>query len=127
MRRHVRRLRLISCKHAFIELWRGVPLLTVLFMAAVLLPLFLPNGVAVDRLVRTMGALVPFNAAYMAEVVRGGLQGVDAEQEEAVQSLGLAPEGYAFAAVTFFICCLAMSAYGRSFERRLARGQGRAA
>ncbi len=39
--------------------------------------------------------------------------------------LGLAPEGYAFAAVTFFICCFAMSAYGRSFERRLARGQGR--
>ena len=62
----------------YIELWRGVPLLTVLFMSAVLLPLFLPQGVSVDRLLRAMAALVLFNAAYMAEVVRGGLQGVDA-------------------------------------------------
>src|SRR6202035_3172350 len=68
---------------SYIELWRGVPLLTVLFMSAVLLPLFLPQGVSVDRLVRAMVALVLFNAAYMAEVVRGGLQGVEPGQEEA--------------------------------------------
>jgi general L-amino acid transport system permease protein len=165
----------------FIELWRGVPLLTVLFMSAVMVPLFLPEGVSVDRLVRAMVALVLFNAAYMAEVVRGGLQGVPVGQEEAATSLGLhwwqvqafvvlpqalrivvpgivntvvdlfkdttlvtiigladllgvvnqalkdpawlgfATEGYVFAALVFFVCCFAMSAYGRSFERRLAR------
>jgi general L-amino acid transport system permease protein len=167
----------------YIELWRGVPLLTVLFMSAVLAPLFLPAGVSIDRLLRAMAALVLFNAAYMAEVVRGGLQGVDAGQDEAAHSLGLrwwqvqafvvlpqalrivvpgivntvvdlfkdttlvtiiglfdllgaveqalkdpawlgfATEGYAFSAVVFFVCCFAMSAYGRSMERRLARGQ----
>jgi general L-amino acid transport system permease protein len=162
----------------FIELWRGVPLLTVLFMSAVMVPLFLPGGVSLDRLVRAMVALVLFNAAYMAEVVRGGLQGIQAGQEEAAYSLGLhwrqvqvhvvlpqalrlvmpgiintvvdlfkdttlvtiiglsdllgavtlalkdpawpgfATEGYVFSAVVFFVCCFAMSAYGRSFERR---------
>ncbi len=165
----------------YIELWRGVPLLTVLFMSAVMVPLFLPQGVSIDRLVRAMAALVLFNAAYMAEVVRGGLQGVPAEQEQAAESLGLhwwqvqafvvlpqalrivvpaiintvvdlfkdttlvlliglfdlfgaidlalkdpawlsyAKEGYLFSAVMFFLCCSAMSAYGRSMERRLAR------
>ena len=60
----------------FIELWRGVPLLTVLFMSAVMVPLFLPQGVSVDRLIRAMAAFMLFNAAYMAEAVRGGLQGV---------------------------------------------------
>jgi general L-amino acid transport system permease protein len=168
---------------SYIELWRGVPLLTVLFMSAVLLPLFLPQGVSVDRLVRAMVALILFNAAYMAEVVRGGLQGIDIGQEEAADSLGLrwwhtqafivlpqalrivlpgiintvvdlfkdttlvtiiglydllgsveraskdpawlgfAKEGYVFSAVVFFVCCFAMSAYGRSMERRLAKGQ----
>lgn len=167
----------------YIELWRGVPLLTVLFMSAVLVPLFLPAGASIDRLLRAMAALVLFNAAYMAEVVRGGLQGVDAGQEEAAHTLGLqwwqtqafivlpqalrivvpgiintvvdlfkdttlvtiiglfdllgaveqalkdpawlgfAKEGYAFSALLFFVCCYAMSAYGRSMERRLARGQ----
>jgi general L-amino acid transport system permease protein len=167
----------------YIEVWRGVPLLTVLFMSAVVVPLFLPEGVSVDRLLRAMAALVLFNAAYMAEVVRGGLQGVDPGQEEAAHSLGLrwwqvqafvvlpqalrivvpgiintvvdlfkdttlvtiiglfdllgaveqalkdpawlgfATEGYVFSALVFFICCYAMSAYGRSMERRLARGQ----
>lgn len=166
----------------FIELWRGVPLLTVLFMAAVMLPLFLPHGITVDRLIRAMVALVLFNAAYMAEIVRGGLQGVEEGQEEAAASLGLswlhtqagvvlpqamrivvpgiintvvdlfkdttlvtivglsdllgmveqalkdpawlglAKEGYAFSALVFFVCCFAMSAYGRSVERRLHRG-----
>ena len=165
----------------YIELWRGVPLLTVLFMSAVMVPLFLPQGVSIDRLVRAMAALVLFNAAYMAEVVRGGLQGVPAEQEQAAESLGLrwwqvqafvvlpqalriavpaiintvvdlfkdttlvlliglfdlfgaidlalkdpawisyVKEGYLFSAVVFFFCCSAMTAYGRSMERRLAQ------
>jgi len=73
----------------FIELWRGVPLLTVLFMSAVMVPLFLPSGVSVDRLIRAIVAFTLFNAAYMAETVRGGLQGVSEEQEEAAYSLGL--------------------------------------
>ncbi len=177
------RLRIIrNLSVCFIELWRGVPLLTVLFMAAVMLPLFLPHGVTVDRLVRAMVALVLFNAAYMAEIMRGGLQGVDKAQEEAAISLGLrwlptqilvvlpqamriavpgiintvvdlfkdttlvtivglsdllgavnqslkdpawlglSREGYAFSALVFFVCCFAMSAYGRSVERHLGRG-----
>ncbi|MBN9510136.1 MAG: amino acid ABC transporter permease [Alphaproteobacteria bacterium] len=167
----------------FIELWRGVPLLTVLFMSAVMVPLFLPEGMSIDRLVRALVALILFNAAYMAEVVRGGLQGVPEGQDEAAHSLGLrwwqvqvfvvlpqalrivvpaivntvvdlfkdttlvtiiglsdllgavtqalkdpawlgfATEGYVFSAIVFFVCCFAMSAYGRSFERRLAPGQ----
>jgi general L-amino acid transport system permease protein len=74
---------------AFIELWRGVPLLTVLFMAAVMLPLFLPEGATLDRLLRAMLALALFTAAYMAEAVRGGLQGVPRGQAEAATSLGL--------------------------------------
>lgn len=73
----------------FIEFWRGIPLLTVLFMAAVMVPLFLPSGVSVDRLLRAMVALILFNAAYMAETVRGGLQGVELGQEEAAYSVGL--------------------------------------
>src|SRR5215470_3551637 len=171
----------------FIELWRGVPLLTVLFMSAVMVPLFLPYGVSVDRLIRAMVAFTLFNAAYMAETVRGGLQGVPVEQEEAAYSLGLkwwqvqafivlpqalrivvpgivnnivdlfkdtslvtiiglidllgavnlalkdpnwlglAKEGYLFAAVLFFACCFAMSSYGRSVERRLSRHRAKAA
>jgi general L-amino acid transport system permease protein len=165
----------------YIEIWRGVPLLTVLFMSAVVMPLFLPEGVSVDRLLRAMAALVLFNAAYMAEVVRGGLQGVPPTQDEAAYSLGLswwqaqafvvlpqalrivvpgiintiidlfkdttlitiiglfdllgaveqalkdpawlgfATEGYVFSAAVFFVCCFAMSLYGRSMERRLAK------
>jgi general L-amino acid transport system permease protein len=167
----------------YIEVWRGVPLLTVLFMSAVVMPLFMPEGVSVDRLLRAMAALVLFNAAYMAEVVRGGLQGIDLGQEEAADSLGLswlhvqafvvlpqalriivpgiintvvdlfkdttlvtiiglfdllgaveqalkdpawlgfATEGYVFSAAMFFVCCFALSAYGRSMERRLAKRQ----
>jgi general L-amino acid transport system permease protein len=144
--------------------------------------LFLPHGLTVDRLVRAMVALVLFNAAYMAEIVRGGLQGIDSGQEEAAASLGLswlqvqmvvvlpqamriavpgivntvvdlfkdttlvtivglsdllgavnqalkdpewlglATEGYTFSALVFFVCCFAMSSYGRSVERRMGRG-----
>ncbi len=80
-------VRLLSV--GFIEFWRGVPLLTVLFMSAVMVPLFLPNGFSVDRLIRALVALTLFNAAYMAETVRGGLQGVVMGQEEAAYSVGL--------------------------------------
>ena len=73
----------------FIELWRASPLLTVITMSAVMVPLFLPEGVHIDRLVRALVVLVLFNAAYMAETVRGGLQGVEVGQEEAAYSVGL--------------------------------------
>ena len=167
----------------FIELWRGVPLLTVLFMGMVMLPLFLPGGMSVDSLIRAMVVLTLFTSAYMAEVVRGGLQGVPRGQEEAAYAmglrfwqvqalivlpqalrlvipaivntvidlfkdttlvtivglfdllgvvnqslkdqawLGLAREGYAFAAVVFFFCCFGMSLYSRQLERQLAAGR----
>ncbi len=169
----------------FIELWRGVPLLTVLFMGMVMLPLFLPSGVTVDSLIRAMVALTLFTSAYMAEIVRGGLQGVGRGQVEAAASLGLHPfqvqllvvlpqalrlvvpgivntvidlfkdttlvtvvglfdllgtinqglkdqawlgmarEGYAFAALVFFACCFGLSLYSRGLERRLAAGERR--
>jgi general L-amino acid transport system permease protein len=60
----------------FIEFWRGVPLITVLFMASVMLPLFLPEGVTVDKLLRALIGIILFQSAYMAEVVRGGLQAI---------------------------------------------------
>ncbi len=74
---------------AYIEIIRGVPLVSVLFMAAVLLPLFLPAGVSIDKLLRTQVAMICFAAAYLAEVVRGGLQAIPRQQEEAAQALGL--------------------------------------
>ncbi len=73
----------------FIELWRGVPLITVLFMASVMLPLFLPEGTHFDKLLRAMIGIVLFQSAYMAEVVRGGLQAIPKGQYEAAQALGL--------------------------------------
>src|SRR5258708_12153632 len=75
----------------FIELWRGVPLLTVLFMSAVMGPLFLPHGVSVDRLIPPMVAFTLFNAAYMAETVRAGLQGVPIRPDEPAYSLPRPP------------------------------------
>jgi general L-amino acid transport system permease protein len=74
---------------AFIELWRGVPLITVLFMASVMLPLFLPEGTTFDKLMRALIGVTLFSAAYMAEVVRGGLQAIPKGQTEASQALGL--------------------------------------
>jgi general L-amino acid transport system permease protein len=62
----------------FIEVWRGVPLITVLFMASVMLPLFLPDGVTFDKLLRALIGVALFNAAYMAETIRGGLQAIRA-------------------------------------------------
>ncbi len=73
----------------FIELWRGVPLITVLFMASVMLPLFLPEGVNFDKLIRVLIGVALFSSAYMAEVVRGGLQAIPRGQYEAAHALGL--------------------------------------
>jgi general L-amino acid transport system permease protein len=73
----------------FIEFWRGVPLITVLFFATYMLPLFLPAGWAVNPLLRVMIGVTLFAAAYMAEVVRGGLQAIPRAQYEAAQALGL--------------------------------------
>jgi general L-amino acid transport system permease protein len=74
---------------AYIELVRGVPLISLLFMASVMLPLFLPAGVGMDKLLRAQIALILFAAAYLAEVVRGGLQAIPKEQYEAADALGL--------------------------------------
>ena len=72
----------------YIELVRGVPLITVLFMASLMLPLFLPAGVTIDKLLRAQIAFILFAAAYLAEVVRGGLQAIPQGQIEAADALG---------------------------------------
>jgi general L-amino acid transport system permease protein len=74
---------------AFIEFWRGVPLITVLFFATYMLPLFLPGNFTVDGLVRALIGTALFAGAYQAEVVRGGLQAVPRGQGEAASALGL--------------------------------------
>jgi len=162
----------------FIELWRGSPLLAVLFMGLIMLPLFLPGGVTLDSLIRAMLVLTLFESAYMAETVRGGLQGVPPGQADAALALGmshaqtqllvvlpqamriaipgiinivvdlfkdttlvsivglfelmgvinqslkdpawlgLAYEGYTFAALMFFGACMLVSLAGRVLERR---------
>jgi general L-amino acid transport system permease protein len=73
----------------FIEICRGVPLITVLFMAGILLPLFLPTGVNFDKLLRALLGLSLFASAYMAEVIRGGLQAMPKGQYEGAQAIGL--------------------------------------
>jgi general L-amino acid transport system permease protein len=73
----------------FIEFIRGVPLITLLFFGMVMLPLFLPEGLNLDGLVRVLVAVTLFQAAYMAEVIRGGLQAIPRGQYEAAQSVGL--------------------------------------
>lgn len=73
----------------FIELWRAVPLITVLFMASVMFPLFMPQGVSIDNLLRAIVGIILFESAYMAEVVRGGLQALPRGQSEAAAALGL--------------------------------------
>jgi general L-amino acid transport system permease protein len=78
-----------ACSAAFIEFVRGVPLITVLFMASVMLPLFLPPGTTFDKLLRALVGVALFSAAYMAEVVRGGLLAIGKGQYEAAQALGL--------------------------------------
>jgi general L-amino acid transport system permease protein len=73
----------------FIEFWRGVPLITVLFFATYMLPLFLPAGFTVDGLVRALIGIALFAGAYNAEVIRGGLQAIPRGQSEAASALGL--------------------------------------
>src|SRR5215471_6227434 len=73
----------------YVELIRGVPLVSLLFMASVMFPLFLPEGITVDKLLRAQVAIILFAGAYLAEVVRGGLQAVPKGQYEGADSLGL--------------------------------------
>lgn len=73
----------------FIEFWRGVPLITVLFMSSVMLPLFLPDGVTFDKLLRALIGVALFSSAYMAEVIRGGLQAIPKGQYEAANAMAL--------------------------------------
>ncbi|MGO8798052.1 MAG: amino acid ABC transporter permease [Roseiarcus sp.] len=169
----------------FIEFVRGVPFVTVLFMANFMLPLFLPESWTPDRLLRSLVGTALFAAAYMAEDVRGGLQSINKGQFEGAMALGLkywpmtglvilpqaltlvipgivnnfiglfkdttlvsivglvdflgavenafkdtvwagptiAPTGYAFAALFYFVFCFAMSRYQAFTERRLAAGR----
>lgn len=164
----------------FIELWRGVPLITVLFMASVMLPLFLPDSMDINKLLRALLCIMLFASAYLAEVIRGGLQSLPRGQEEAASALGLgywqqmryvilpqaiqrvipgivntfiglfkdttlvliiglfdflgivqaaatnpewlgrATEGYAFAALVFWLFCFSMSRYSLHLERKHA-------
>ncbi|KRA99841.1 amino acid ABC transporter permease [Devosia sp. Root685] len=73
----------------FIELIRAVPLITILFMASIMLPLFMPQGMTVDKFLRAIVGVTLFTSAYMAEVVRGGLQAIPRGQYEAASALGL--------------------------------------
>jgi general L-amino acid transport system permease protein len=73
----------------YIELIRGVPLISILFMASFMFPLFMPQGVTIDVLVRVIIGITLFAAAYMAEIVRGGLQAIPKGQIEAAATLGL--------------------------------------
>ena len=74
---------------AFIEFIRGVPLITILFLSSVMLPLFLPPGWNIDKLLRALFMVMLFSAAYLAEVIRGGLQAIPRGQFEAADALGL--------------------------------------
>ncbi len=169
----------------FIEFWRGVPLITVLFMSSVMLPLFLPEGMHFDKLLRALIGVILFQSAYIAEVVRGGLQAIPKGQYEAAAAMGLgywrmmglvilpqalklvipgivntfialfkdtslviiiglfdllnsikqattdpawlgmATEGYVFAALVFWIFCFGMSRYSMRLERKLDTGHKR--
>ena len=75
----------------YIEFWRGTPLITILFMASVMLPLFFPSGVEFDKVVRAMIGITLFQSAYTAEAVRGGLQAIDKGQSEAAGALCMRP------------------------------------
>ncbi|NJK99808.1 MAG: amino acid ABC transporter permease [Spirulinaceae cyanobacterium SM2_1_0] len=76
---------------AYIEVIRGVPLITILFMGQVMIPLFLPEGMRPDRVIRAIVGLTLFSSAYLAENVRGGLQSIPRGQGEAARALGLNP------------------------------------
>lgn len=74
---------------AVIEIVRGLPLLSILYVAAIMLPIMLPDGMTIDKLLRALVALTVFSAAYLAEVLRGGLQALPPGQSEAARALGL--------------------------------------
>ena len=87
-----RRSRLPAVRYVavgFIEVVRGVPLITLLFVAVIILELFLPPGVSLDQLIRVMVMITAFSSAYMAEVIRGGLQAIPSGQYEAAEAIGL--------------------------------------
>jgi general L-amino acid transport system permease protein len=73
----------------YIELIRGVPLISLLFMSSIIFPLFLPEGININKILRAQAAIILFTAAYIAEVVRGGLQAMSRGQYEAAESIGL--------------------------------------
>jgi general L-amino acid transport system permease protein len=73
----------------YIETIRGVPLISLLFMSSIMFPLFLPQGITINNILRAQVAIILFTAAYIAEVVRGGLQAIGRGQYEAAESLGL--------------------------------------
>ena len=73
----------------YIELIRGVPLISLLFMGSIIFPLFLPEGITINKILRAQAAIILFTAAYVAEVVRGGLQAMQRGQYEAAESIGL--------------------------------------
>ena len=83
----LKNLKIISI--GYIEFWRGVPLITVLFMSSVMFPMFLPSDAFVDKLIRVIAAIILFEAAYVAEVIRGGLQALPRGQYDAAKSLGM--------------------------------------
>ncbi|MFJ1573435.1 amino acid ABC transporter permease [Pseudomonas sp. NPDC088322] len=174
-----------SVSVTFIEFWRGIPLITVLFMSSVMLPLFMPEGMSFDKLLRAMIFVILFESAYIAEVVRGGLQAIPKGQYEAASAMGLgywrsmglvilpqalklvipgivntfialfkdtslviiiglfdllnsvrqatadpawlgmATEGYVFAALVYWIFCFGMSRYSMHLERKLDTGHKR--
>jgi general L-amino acid transport system permease protein len=78
-----------ACSVTFIEFWRGVPLITVLFFATYMLPLFMPQGFDIDGMVRVLVGIALFAGAYNAEVIRGGLAAIPRGQSEAANALGL--------------------------------------
>ena len=78
-----------SLSTVYIEVMRGIPLICLLFMSSVVFPLFLPEGVTVNKLLRAQVAIILSSAAYLAEVIRGGLQAIDAGQYEAADAIGL--------------------------------------
>jgi general L-amino acid transport system permease protein len=73
----------------YIEMIRGVPLISLLFMGSIIFPLFLPEGITINKILRAQVAIIIFTAAYIAEVVRGGLQGMPKGQYEAAEAIGL--------------------------------------
>ncbi|MFK5880819.1 MAG: amino acid ABC transporter permease [Sulfurospirillum sp.] len=78
-----------SISVTYIEFIRGVPLITILFMSSVILPLFFPEGVTFDKLLRALIGITFFQAAYIAEIIRGGLQAIPSGQYEAADAVGL--------------------------------------